>query len=304
MDKKIVYVGGDSFAEGWDLVDEIIPWNVNYSTTEFKDLFYSKQIAKVAANWMKNREKFIYDNPELPWQRIQLENRWTTKLNELLSDHEVLNISSCGGSGNRAIMYRAIMDILNLVKSGKTIDKVILQLSSYPRFMHFYEGLNIPAEYIHNEYKIFNTVFTNYTKEQQELLYSTSLVSGQVYDNLWDIYTAEKTIESICGVRPIYVDSIWMHHYATNKSDPRCEYPELMDNWLESLDFNDPDVCENNAVKFFKSFSTELIEQLQLCSMTQCIADDEEKIWTGNFHLTKTIHERFANLIATTYFND
>lgn len=70
MDKKIVYVGGDSFAEGWDLVDEIIPWNVNYSTTEFKDLFYSKQIAKVAANWRKNIEKFIYDNPELPWQRM------------------------------------------------------------------------------------------------------------------------------------------------------------------------------------------------------------------------------------------
>ena len=258
---------------------------------------------KIAANWSEYSARFVSAN-NLAYSQIQFKNRWTTKLNELLSDHEVLNISSCGGSSNRAIMYRAIMDILNLVKAGKTIDKVILQLSGHPRFMHFYEGTILPGVRPQNDYRIFNTVFANYTMEQQELLNATSLLSGNVYDNLWDIYTAEKTIESICGVSPIYVDSVWMHHDSVNKADPIYESPDLLDRWLESTDFDHRDICENNSVKFFKSFSAKLTGQLRQCSMTQCIADDDEKVWTGNFHLTKIIHERFANLVATTYFND
>jgi len=306
MNKEVVYIGGDSFTEGFDLMDEIMPFNKTYSSNEVRHLFTEgNALYEQQKEWYALKKEFVESKNYVDLIKLPLKNRWSTKLDNILNDYDVLNVSSLGGSGNRAIMYRAVIDILNLIKSGRKINKVILQLSQYPRFMHFYEddigGDKLPQR----DYNIFNTVVMNYSEDMQDILMRENFISGSVYSDLWDIYTAEKTIENLCGLRPIYVDSVWDFYDQTNRNRyiSECNTFPPPPAIFQSYDFMNP--CKTNKVTvFFKELSEKIREQLLRCSMTQCIIDDDEKVWTGTFHLTKTVHERFAHLVAKTYFND
>lgn len=282
-DKNIIYVGGDSFTAGEDLSDKLIPSYQEFSTREYKQVVNADFLHSNLQNWRSIRKKFYLQNEGEFDNHIENNHntRWSSVLQSTLN-RSVMNYSSAGGSSMFAIAYRAVYDINRLQNQGYKITDVILQLTNASRYTFF---TNTDQEEYHNgeSYLIrsVNPASEIYTDLISAIATHESYIHS-VYRLFYEIYQAEKMIESIIGEKPIFVDSIFF------------EPAEFLNRNLFKV--------ANNFDSFIKDYSLELKDKLRL-SMYKCINNEDEKVWTTSYHLNTEIHKRFAEQVAETYFN-
>lgn len=281
-DKNIIYVGGDSFTAGEDLSDKLIPGYQEFSTREYKQIL-NADLHSNLQNWRNIRKKFYLQHEKVYDEHVENNHntRWSSVLQSTLNK-TVLNYSSAGGSSMFAIAYRAAFDINRLQNQGYKITDVILQLTNASRYTFF---TNTDQEEYHNGESYLIRSINPASEMCMDLVAAISEHESyihSVYRLFYEIYQADKMIESIIGKKPIFVDSIFF------------EPAEFLNrNLFKTI---------NNFDGFIKDYSIELKDRLQL-SMFKCINNDDEKVWTTSYHLNAEIHKRFAQRVAETYFN-
>lgn len=281
-DKNIIYVGGDSFTAGEDLSDELIPGNQELSTCEYRNMLHADWHSRLE-NWRNIKQQFYFQNASEFDNHVEnnRNTRWSSVLQSVLN-RPVINYSSAGGSSMFAIAYRAAFDINRLQNQGYKITDVILQLTNASRYTFFTDS---NQEEYHNKESYLIRSVNPASEVCMDLISAIATHESyihSVYRLFYEIYQAEKMIESIIGKKPIFVDSIFF------------EPAEFLNRNLFKT--------ANNFDGFIKDYSIELKDKLQL-SMYKCINNQDEKVWTTTYHLNAEIHKRFAKRIAETYFN-
>lgn len=304
MNNDIIYVTGDSFTAGEDLSDYLIkPDFKGYSLKEFEYYNNNSNLKeKLFLNW--NKIRFNYDNYNLnEVHRNNEKKRWSNCLSNLLKI-PIYNNSE-GGIAVDNILYRTVLDIHYLKACGMNIKEVIFQITEPSRFTYF--DINIdsgyhagtPSEWIkkldpeikwHKCDSNINASKSNLSKynlfKQNILLQDYSSLIYKTF-MLFKIY--ENTVRDLIKKSPIFVDShFWKTKTMYNNLKNTIQVArENNKNWRKDF------ILNNYALEFY--------DKLKL-NMVDCILNDEEKVFTANFHVNEVIHERFAERIANTYF--
>jgi len=290
--KDIIYVNGDSFAQGCDIADHLYPgFKKNFSLNELR----SKPIQQALDDQfdsIKYKNKFQTENyvSYLGFLAYERNFRWSSRLEAILNK-PVMNISSHGGSSMYAIAYRTISDVIHLQNSGYNITDVIIQITSGSRHSIFkntelHEQPSGPGQYRHSKYNIIsfnrNTVDKDQYVELAEQLSLHEQPEFTEYRALHDLLMLKSSLASLTKARIILVDSVFY-----KQTIGEVKLFEL-DKILE----------ENSHIVQFKK---QLDQEIEL-SMLECIDPDEPDTMTAGMHFTAKVHDIFANKIAERYF--
>lgn len=304
MNNDIIYVTGDSFTAGEDLSDYIIkPDFEGYSLKEFEYYNNSNLIEDIYLSW--NKIRYNYDNYNIQdVLRNNEKKRWSNHLSNLLKI-PVFNNSE-GGIATDNILYRTVLDIHYLKSCGMTVKEVIVQITEPSRFTYF--DVNINSGYHSGSHPLWiqgldpeikwHACSRHINKSKSNVnecnLFKQNILL-QDYDSLlyktfmiFKIY--ETTVRDLIKKSPIFVDSyFWKTKGMYNNLNEAIQRTRINNkNWQKDF------ILNNYALDFYDNVKL---------SMLDCIANDEEKVFTANFHLNEVIHERFAERIANTYFN-
>lgn len=125
----MLYVIGDSFANGDEIADHLVPNWEGYRTKENpyasqeKNIQYFKEYSEILRNDSELSLKFM---------KFQNENRWPTVLGKLLGK-EVINRALSGKSiHNMSTML--VQDIAEMIRNNKKPELIIVQMTSLTRF--------------------------------------------------------------------------------------------------------------------------------------------------------------------------
>lgn len=292
--KNLIYVNGDSFTEGNELGDDLIPGNnfSNYSLSDIYDPVTYKIITNTKQKFLDWKYSKLLES-ETGLHKVvmdtEYDRRWSTILENIIQ-RPVVNISSQGGSSNYAIAYRTLVDITDLLKQGHAISHVIIQVSCPFRYSYFgkkKENEFEPGESHGNTKKYFIKSQNGGLGRLQSL--AATLWELEGYENefsilrsLHDLYSLKVAIKGLSpDTRIEFVDSIW----ANGKFgfSPMFELKEL----------------RNEASEHLVNFSDELCK---IPSMVDLIAPDE-KLITPHLHFSPEVHKRFSAKLAELYFN-
>jgi len=297
QDKNIIYVNGDSFTEGSDMADHMYPffkryYSLNEITSEDIDIRLSNQRASVL-----NKSKFhrTSDDRQLidKINRFQTDNRWSTVLSKLLN-RPVYNISSHGGSSMYAIAYRTIADLYRLQQEGFTITDTVIQVTGAHRYSFFAETNDEEEPQRDSNIRYYHIRTGNPLSPNRintELLQAISLeesVEMAEYRWLHDVCMLKNAIENLTKSRVIFVDSVF--------------YLKQF-NGLRSFDFSNSPWLNKNPTDYVLNFKKILDNEMKL-TMLNCIGNNEPDTITDGMHFTAPVHDKFAQQIARTYFNE
>lgn len=281
---EVIYVGGDSFTSAEDISDYLIDGYCFHSSNDFRNaLLDTEKLTENNNNWVNARIAHCNKYGARLIEEEARKYRWSTQLENILNK-KVMNVSGLGGSSIYAICYRAIYDIVELQSAGHKVTDAIIQLTNSPRFSFFTEDkAKMPES--HHKYKI--TSFTLNSIEDIKLrneFLKLEEYSMSVYRAFYDIYTTDMMITNLIGKQPIFVDSLFYRPSELTITSPFDKFGKF-----------------ENQPNFLTDYVKSLKDRVAL-SMRDCVENDDEKVWTTNYHFDKTIHERFANKIAETYF--
>jgi len=296
QDKKVIYVNGDSFTEGCDTADYLLPFETtNYS---LNDIRTSDPVRKLST--IKRQQEFIKKRSSICSSDANLadmisketkKNRWSSELERLLGK-QVMNLSSHGGSSMFAICYRTISDIYELVKRGYEVTDILLQVTAMSRTSVF-QNIEDREEPVrshleHKRYMIKSGNIFYSTEDMKDYVreYFTLEKPGfNLYRYFHDLYVLKHTLKSMVpNARLIFLDSAF---HKNTIYPPGTPFEDDVD--LRLLGYN-------HVLDFKKEFE----ETLDLC-MLNFLNPDEKELSSG-LHFTKTIHDRFAEAVAERYF--
>lgn len=284
MSEEVVYVGGDSFTSAEDIADYLIEGHCFHSTNDFRSALTDiEKLTENNNNWVNTRIAHCNKYGAAMLDNEAKTYRWSAQLEKILNK-KVMNISGLGGSSIYAICYRAVYDIVELNSKGYKVTDAVIQLTNSPRFSFFTEEkVNVPDE--HQKYKIKS--FTLNSIEDIRLRNEFAKLEAydmSIYRSFYDIYTTDMMITNLIGKRPVFVDSLFYRHSELAQVTPFEKFHKF-------------EKESNFLTDYVKS-----LEQRVAVSMRDCVENDDEKVWTTNYHFDKTIHERFAKKIAEIYF--
>lgn len=301
QDNKIVYVIGDSFTNGIELADYMLP---NYPGEVSLNDQYNSNINELASNYILwkqqitkdnfNLHKFLRNNEELL--------RWSNQLSTII-DLPVINKSFCGAD-NFSIFVIAMKDLENLINSGHIIEKVIIQITSFDRISYINDKTVLENHFgypvdttrhlndnyvmrslnpaMHNQWNLITPVENKFLENHimklgDELQLTNSYHKIFLY-NLLQLKLWKKSIKGITGQDPIIVDSLFIAYILQNK------YMSVnLDEDIFLKDIFD-DIFDNN-----------LLSMSNICNL-------DEKCLTHGLHFTHHVHNKFAHMIADRYF--
>lgn len=291
--KDIIYVNGDSFAQGCDIADHLYPnFKKNYSLNELLSIPF-KQAIENQRSLIHTRTQYQINNPgsNLEFLEYERQHRWSSKLEQILN-RPVVNISSHGGSSMYAIAYRTIADVIALQNDGYNITDVIIQITSGGRHSIFkntdlHEEPSGTRHHRHGKYNILSTNLTRANNEKYQGLAEQLAIHEHIdfneYRALHDLLMLKSALISLTGARIIFVDSVFYRKTLGKDVFFKFENCQLGNN--------------NHVLKFKK----QLDNDIEL-SMLECIDPDEPDTMTVGMHFTAKVHELFANKIAERYF--
>jgi hypothetical protein len=298
QDKSIIYVNGCSFTEGCDMADHMYPFFEKYYSLNEIRLEDLKVRERKQAAALKQKYKFndTLANESLVQSIFEFErnSRWSNKLADKLG-RSVYNLSSQGGTSMYAIGHRTMADLHVLQHQGYTITDIIIQVTAPGRYSFFAPTIvqQEPQRKVNDRYYHLNTgSHTNPGPFRQDLIESILYAeSWEMTEYRWlhDLYMLKHAIQSITNCRVILVDSIF---YIKNIAGISNNFNFRNSSWLKK-----------NSQDYLLDFKKTLDEELKL-SMLDVIDPDEPDTVTNGMHFTAKVHERFAELIARTYFND
>jgi hypothetical protein len=297
-DKDIIYVNGDSFTEGIEVADHILPFPVsNFSLNQVRDLQYTNELIESQHNYIRNKEQFLKNNGNIAGKinALQAELRWSSKLSSILNK-PVFNLSSQGGSSMYAIAFRTIADISELIQKGYKVTDAIIQITTHSRFSIF-AHTSIDDEPIMSMpmfgNRVYNIVSGNLFSSDKKIsnfiqtFFELESSEFNMYRWFHELYMLKHTLQSMChGIRIIFVDSVFYKHTL----------------WRTGADFEDMLKIKRIEYNHILNFRKEFEENLEL-SMLDFIAPEEQLI-TNGLHLKQEVHDRFAFAIAERYFNE
>lgn len=294
--KNIIYVNGDSFTEGNELGDDLIPGNnfSNYSLNDINDPDTYEIITNTKQKFYDWRQSKILE-PETGTYKVindaEYNRRWSTILENIIKQ-PVVNISSQGGSSNYAIAYRTLVDVTDLLRQGHTISHVIIQVSCPIRYSYFSrrEENETPEPGIAygNTKKYFIKSENGGPGHSHALADALWNLEGFHYEfsalrSLHDLYSLRLAIKGLSpSTRVEFVDSVWV--------GGKFGFTRM---------FELPDEIRNQAPEHLVNFSDELSE---IPAMVDLI-DNDEKLIMPLLHFSHEVHQRFSAKLAELYFN-
>ena len=292
MNEQIIYVNGDSFTHGTDLEDELFPWFDGPTTR------YGRIETRTAEQIHKERDDYVNDpNTSLTHREIQnvrREKRWSTKLEGILGS-TVSNISSVGGSSMYTILHKSIQDLHQLRADGKHVSHVILQLTGTPRLPVYYEKeeeallAGHPLGSIEYPYNVTSCQLSDTGYVGKKFLLTESY-NASLIRFFYDLYVGVAAIKSEFSIEPIFVDSVF-HKNCTCVQNIQ---PGKRSTFQRYFDMD-------SRTKFLDEFVRHLEKNVEL-SMDDDIDLHLDTCWTSTYHLTESVHNKFAQRIAERYF--
>lgn len=286
---RTIYVNGDSFTQGCELEYSLCPGYEN--SRELPATLDVKAIREESDKIIGYLHYHCIDT------RAHIEKyRWSTILGEI-TGHNVINMSSLGGSSMKAIAYRTMQDLHDLEQQGIKVDDVIIQLTSQSRYEIYYNDVEFLEEslpgidvLITPKYKmhsvsgdIVNEVFTDLHMALSDN--TTDFIRFIECIMLLDSYISNRY-----NITPIFVDSV----FHKNKTLQQHIFGKKGSGIMSYSDLDLPD--------FIKQYCEEHSQRLEL-AMDDNISP-YDKVWTIGNHLDMSIHEKFAHSVAQRYFNE
>jgi hypothetical protein len=303
QDKDIIYVNGDSFTAGTDIVDHTLP---GYPAEQsLHDLVenHNPQRSIDYHNWRYN---LLNKNPDTVYiQELEKQRRWSSKLSSIIGKPIINN--SYAGSDNFSIFTRTCSDVEKLRQKGYTVSKIIIQLTGFMRYSYIrnietssddafrldlthMKQMELAEGFFFRHVMPIQMGSDRITPQEneflkrslyEELIYDDQSNSSKFIGNLLNLKLYKDAVTGATGIEPIIVDSMFIKTYLhwTGSS----EYLKNKDSY---------------ASRLFRSIFSDQIE-----SMFD-IPDFNEKSLTGGNHFVESVHTKFAERLATRYFNE
>jgi len=299
----IIYVNGDSFTAGSDLGDYLLP---DYPSEKSLNDFLNNLDGESAMNYENWRHKWYSDRPDLldDVKSSEINLRWSTHLSTLL-DTEIVN-NSYPGSDNYGIVVRACNDIEKLNKQGYRISRIIIQFTGFSRYSYLRHVDTSAGEQFQLDIKNISKLelgdgfylrhlmpiqrdTTRLTKREnrfvereilEEMVYEDQCSSTKFLSNLLTLKMYSDAIKGVSGIKPLFVDSIFMKSYFAYTGANRYLKPDSYINEIFNYIFPEPMLSMYDIPEF------------------------NEPSLTGGGHFVSSVHKQFAEQIAMRYFNE
>jgi hypothetical protein len=275
----LIYCNGDSFAAGHGLGDYLIPGFPGY--WNFKDYTKSPSDDWVYGLGKGTRTDTLHKTPGLISQVLGQEKieAWPNRLNQLLTECDLVINSAKQGSSHESILTRTTLDLIKLKQSDVTVDHVIIQLTSFARMS--YPSIDNDGRY-----------------EDQDLILSMSWpgIPGHIRTisewyvrhcpnpaliirTLRNIAVMRATVQSLTGKEPIFVDSsMFLNQFTMSiMSDP------LIQQYIDKFDLRDI------------LFNTKMLRMEDIAT--------PETLRCPCGHYGNELHKEFAQLIYDSHFS-
>lgn len=223
----LIYCNGDSYTAGNELADDLFPNWPGYSKAfplktdtnflkikekylekfvDYDELISNSYIENIKFHDFASKPSFVklYGNIEI----IERSRAWPAWLERLDNSIKTINQAK-GGAGIAGICQRTILDLIELKSKKKSVDLVILQLTSLSRYEIYDEthsdfmyetpieiGSNLPNK----DRKIFQLLLEKYNDFNFLIKY------------LYNLCLIVESINSITGKYPILIDSVNSEH--------------------------------------------------------------------------------------------
>jgi len=297
QDKNIIYVNGDSFTEGSDMADHMYPFFKRYySLNEIRKEDIAIRLANqrsAVENKVQFHRDYSADQLMQEINQFQKDNRWSTKLSKLIN-RPVYNLSSHGGSSMYAIAYRTMADLHLLIEQGYTITDVIIQVTSAHRYSFFAETTDEEEPQRRDNIRYYHIKSGNHfncphlNPDLLKMIVDAESPGMAEYRWLHDLCMLKNAVENLTKSRVIFVDSVF--------------YLKQFDG-LRSYDFINSPWLNKNPTDYVLNFKKILDNEMKL-TMLNCIGNNEPDTITDGMHFTAPVHDKFAQQIARTYFNE
>jgi len=204
----MIYVNGDSFASGSEIVDHLLPGWPGYHLTG------SHLASDADQNWDKNRitAGIEYFGSYQNFMAEEKRHSWPSQIKKIDPDLEIIN-NSFPGSSITGILNRTIVDLLRY-QTERKIDTVFIQITGPYRFEFYNSDLanktfireqsagwleKLPNE---DEKEIAKRYLKLYKDEDWAIKY------------LYTMTSLRHAVKNIAGVEPIFLSSmkIWKEH--------------------------------------------------------------------------------------------
>jgi hypothetical protein len=277
----LIYCNGDSFAAGHGLSDNKIttfPGYWSYTDTEF--------VQNVLKGWAygngpNDRSQSMYKqgltNDEL--YKLGKEEAWPARLAALLTNATMHNAAK-QGSSHESILTRTLLDLTKYKQDGVQVDKVIIQLTSISRSAYplideqslTYEDrdviLSMSWPGILEKERLLSEWYVKYVDD-----------TGLAIRSLRNIALLNTIVEQLTGKPPIFCDSsMFRNAYTTFALDN-----PTVQKYIDLLNLR------------------EIVYDTKMLRMEDIAKQDTLHCPCG--HYAHELHQEFAELIASTYFN-
>lgn len=280
-----IYCSGDSFTHGSELADDTIPgWPGLVMPLDFPNM-------KKGRTWVAEKRSKVLASftaaQYAEYHKLEMERAWPSKLGTLVNA-TVVN-SGVNGSSQDSTNYRTMVDIERLLKSGKQIDRVFIQITE-PQRISLYDSSWSLSETNHHVVSRMLSMADSCEYNEKMFLKYWDLVqpdSARTVRFLKDIIMIRNYVNSKLGFEPIFVDSWVMtmieESLRTMRSSSIGQSGELQ-TLIEASGILDSETWTSTIP------SMKLFEDI----------DKPHKCPGG--HFAEEIHDHFAKFLANTYF--
>lgn len=218
-----IYCCGDSFTDGTELVDHLLPGYPGLKATN--NLLVNKDEKIWSATRFKEGRKYF--GTEEKYRQTQKDAAWPGRLLKLDNRLSVIN-GSRDGISIVGIANRTLIDLMSIYNRSDSVDVVFIQLTS-PTRLEIYNQKH-PDKYFMNE-RTFGWIDTFETKVEQHLGVATvkhySVVENSI-KYLYNMCMIKNAVKGITGTYPVFLGSY--AEFIRNVVDPLIHRSELINN--------------------------------------------------------------------------
>lgn len=272
-----IYCCGDSFTDGTELVDHLLPGYPGLKSTN--NLIVNKGEKAWSASRFKEGSKYF--GSEEQYRAEQRKMAWPGRLSEIDKNLSVIN-GSRDGISIVGIANRTLADLMALYNCGKTVDIVFIQLTS-PTRLEIYNQRCVDT-YFMNE-RTYGWIDTFETTKEQKLGIATVNHYGVVENSIKYLYNMcmiKNAVKGITGKYPIFLGSY--KEFIQNVINPLIYRPEISSNKLIAT------LLENSGIK-----------DIPLEDIMGTIHLENKFLYTPISHFEQRTHDLYANHIYKKY---
>ena len=273
-----IYVNGDSFAAGIELIDWVLPGFPGYSTTESP---IAAAASKETKAWYASSKKIAskYFGSVENYVKAQRNLAWPAELGKL-DPALVVHNGGRGGASMPGIAHRTIADLLTLKAKGIIFDRVFIQLTSSYRF-EIYDSTLIREKFILD--RPFAWIDTLPSRTQQEL----GKCYIEQYKNedlaikfLYNLCTLKQAVKGLTGYEPIILSS--QTAFTTAVIDPLKNNPDPLIQLL---------LKESGILDILPEYCMQTVHR------------DNNFLYCPGMHFEHRTHQAYAKIIYNKYIN-